>query len=69
MSVDGNVVSLANLEPALCRLGLASAEHSVHVEILWLSDAYSLRSDDWYRHVKRALKARGVIGSDRVLAS
>jgi 4-hydroxy-tetrahydrodipicolinate synthase len=69
LPVDGNVVSLANLEPALCRLGLESAEEAVHAEIVRLSDAYSLRSDDWYRHVKRALKARGVIGSDRVLAS
>ena len=63
------MVSLANLEPALCRLGLRSAADAVHAEIVRMSDAYSLRSDDWYRHVKRALKARGVIGSDRVLAS
>jgi len=69
LPVDGTVVSLANLEPALCRLGLRSAEHAVHAEIARLSDAYSLRRDDWYRHVKRALKARGIIGSDRTLAS
>lgn len=68
LPVDGNVVSLANLEPALCRLGLHSAEPAVHAEIVRLSEAYSLLSEDWYRHVKRALKARGVIASDRTLA-
>jgi len=67
LPVDGNVASLANLEPALCRLGLESADPAVHAEIVRLSDAYSLRSDDWYRHVKRELKARGIITSDRTL--
>jgi 4-hydroxy-tetrahydrodipicolinate synthase len=69
LPVDGNVVSLANLEPALCKLGLHSADPAVHAEIVRLSEAYSLLADDWYRHVKRALKARGVIASDRTLAS
>lgn len=69
LPVDGNVVSLANLEPALCGLGLHSADPAVHAEILRLSEAYSLLADDWYLHVKRALKARGVIASDRTLAS
>jgi 4-hydroxy-tetrahydrodipicolinate synthase len=69
LPVDGNVVSLANLEPALCKLGLLGADLSVHAEIMRLSEVYSLLSDDWYAHVKRALKARGVIASDRTLAS
>jgi 4-hydroxy-tetrahydrodipicolinate synthase len=69
LPVDGNVVSLANLEPALCKLGLLSADPAIHAEILRLSEAYSLLADDWYVHVKRALKARGVIASDRALAS
>jgi 4-hydroxy-tetrahydrodipicolinate synthase len=69
LPVDGCVVSLANLEPALCRLGLSSAEPAVHAEVVRLTEAYSLLSEDWYRHVKRALKARGVIASDRTVAS
>ena len=67
LPVDGNVVSLANLEPALCKLGQHSSDPTVHAEIVRLSEAYSLLADDWYRHVKRALKARGVIAWDRTL--
>lgn len=69
LPVDGNVVSLANLEPALCRIGLDSSDPAVHAEIVRLSEAYSLLTDDWYAHVKRALKARGVIASERTLPS
>jgi len=69
LAVDGCVVSLANLEPALCRIGLSSAHPAVDAEIARLTEAYALDRDDWYRHVKRALKARGVIASDRTVAS
>lgn len=69
LPIDGCVVSLANLEPALCRIGLQSSDAAVHAEIIRLSNAYSLLSDDWYRHVKQALKARGMISSDRTLSS
>lgn len=66
---DGCVVSLANLEPALCQVALRSADPALHAEITRLTSAYELLADDWYRHVKRALKARGVIASDRTLVS
>jgi 4-hydroxy-tetrahydrodipicolinate synthase len=69
LPVDGNVVSLANLEPALCQLGLLSSDPAVHAEIVRLCGAYSLLADDWYLHIKRTLKARGVISSDRTLAN
>jgi len=69
LPVDGCVVSLANLEPALCRIGLTSAHPAVDAEIVRLTEAYSLLSEDWYRHLKRALKVRGVIASDRTVAS
>jgi 4-hydroxy-tetrahydrodipicolinate synthase len=67
LPVDGCVVSLANLEPALCRVALLSAAPAVAQEVARLSDVYALSSDDWYRHVKAALRARGVIASNRTV--
>lgn len=69
LPVDGCVVSLANLEPALCQVALGCADPALRAEIVRLTEAYELLADDWYRHVKRTLKARGVIASDRTLAS
>ena len=66
---DGNVVSLANLEPMLCRIAQASVDPAVVAEIARVSEACSLFSEDWYRHVKKELKARGVIASDRVVSA
>lgn len=67
LPLDGCVVSLANLEPALCRLALSSTDAAVAQEVARLSDVYSLFSDDWYRPVKKALHARGVIASARTV--
>lgn len=65
---DGCVVSLANLEPALCKVALASADAAVRAEVLRLSEVHALLSDDWYAHLKQALAARGVIGTARTVA-
>lgn len=67
LPADGNVVALANLEPMLCRMALDRSEPSMRWEISRLSEAYELFSEDWYRHVKLALKARGVITSARTV--
>ncbi|SDH03172.1 4-hydroxy-tetrahydrodipicolinate synthase [Pseudomonas benzenivorans] len=69
MPADGNVVALANLEPMLCRVAMDVATPALQAEIRRLSEAYQLFSEDWYRYVKQALKARGVIGSDRTVAA
>lgn len=69
MPADGNVVALANLEPMLCRVAMDLATPALQAEIQRLSEAYQLFSEDWYRHVKQTLKARGVIGSDRTVAA
>ncbi|KVE99466.1 dihydrodipicolinate synthase family protein [Burkholderia vietnamiensis] len=63
LPVDGCVVSLANLEPALCRVAAALGGGVVKSEVDRLTAAYSLLSDDWYAHVKAELFARGVISS------
>lgn len=66
---DGSVVSLANLEPALCLLASKLKNEVLQAEINRLSEAYNLFAEDWYRYVKMALKARGVIADDRVVSS
>lgn len=66
---DGNVVSLANLEPALCRLAVHLRGQELHDEILRLTRAYQLGADDWYRYLKLRLKQRGVIASERLVAA
>lgn len=65
---DGNVVSLANLEPSLCRLAHVSGDPAVRAEISRLVELYALSSEDWYRHVKTTLKGWGIIDSDRTVA-
>ncbi len=69
LPADGNVVALANLEPMLCRVALTTAEPPLQAEIDRLSETYQLLSTDWYRHIKKALKTRGVISSDRTVAT
>ncbi len=64
---DGNVVSLANLEPRLCRQAAARQQPALSQEIATLNERYLLSASDWYAQVKRELKARGVIDSDRVM--
>ncbi|MCG2580894.1 MAG: dihydrodipicolinate synthase family protein [Marinobacter sp.] len=66
---DGNVVSLANLEPALCRLAVHHSGPQLHDEILRLAQAYQLGADDWYRYLKLQLRQRGIIASDRLVAA
>lgn len=66
---DGNVVSLANLEPALCRLAVSCEAPALQAEIRRLSSVYQLDAEDWYRHVKVRLQQRGVIVTDRLVST
>ncbi len=65
---DGCVVSLANVEPALCGAALSAADAAIRAEVLRLSDVHALSSDDWYAHLKTALAQRGVIATARTAA-
>lgn len=65
---DGNVVSLANLEPGLCRLAIGARQQSIGKLVETLNEHFELGADDWYAQVKKELKARGVISTERVLA-
>lgn len=67
LELDGNVVSLANLEPLLCRQAADRQQPALSQEIATLNERYLLSASDWYAQVKRELKARGVIDSDRVM--
>ena len=62
---DGNVVSLSNLSPTLCRLACHTESQAVQTEIARLCDHHSLTAPDWYRHVKHALKQWGVILTEK----
>lgn len=64
---DGCVVSLANLEPALCRIAVMSTDDALQCEVKRLTDAYSLLSKDWYAYIKRELFSRGVIASPQIV--
>ncbi len=66
---DGNVVSLANLEPALCRMAISAQQPLVSALVESLDQRFELAADDWYAHVKKELKARGIITTDKVLVA
>lgn len=69
LSADGCVVSLANIEPTLCRLALTCANDQINSEIGRLTEAYSLLSEDWYAHIKAELFKRGVISTPKTVGS
>lgn len=68
LPADGNVVSLSNLDATLCRLGNQTDAMVVQAEIARLCEVYSLDAPDWYRYVKQALKAWGVISTDKTVS-
>ncbi|SAI73098.1 dihydrodipicolinate synthase [Bordetella ansorpii] len=67
LPADGCVVSLANLEPELCRLASCGRHGLIHAEVERLSQIYQLDRDDWYRHIKAELAARGIIQSQQLV--
>lgn len=69
---DGCVVSLANLEPALCRVALSGTGDSIEsecmrAEVARLTGIHSLLDEKWYAHIKQELFNRGVIATPRVI--
>lgn len=69
LPLDGCVVSLANLEPALCRVGVACENEVVKTEVQRLTDAYQLLDEDWYVHIKAELYSRGIISSPQAVGT
>lgn len=68
LPADGSVVSLANLEPALCKVACRSTDPALREELQRLTELYGLTAPDWYRYVKLALHQRGVLASSLVIA-
>ncbi|UFH51139.1 dihydrodipicolinate synthase family protein [Pseudomonas sp. KNUC1026] len=58
---DGNVVSLANVEPALCRLACEHGQTYVAALVAQLDAHHQLAEPDWYAHLKHELAARGTL--------
>jgi 4-hydroxy-tetrahydrodipicolinate synthase len=69
MPADGSVVSLANLEPALCKLACRSSDRALQDDIGRLTEVYGLIAEDGYRHVKVELCLRGVISTDQLVSA
>ncbi|AWV00667.1 dihydrodipicolinate synthase family protein [Burkholderia sp. JP2-270] len=64
---DGQTVSLANLEPAVCYLAARSSDPAIRAFIGELTVKYGLDQEDWYRHIKEELMVRGVLASNRTV--
>lgn len=65
--VDGYVVALANVEPALCAALFAEPTKERAAELAAACTRYGLDRDDWYRALKGELHRRGVLESDRTV--
>ncbi|MCG6969501.1 MAG: dihydrodipicolinate synthase family protein [Gammaproteobacteria bacterium] len=67
--VTGNIVSLSNLEPAICQQATRCvSDLDLQSKIDSLCEKFSLTEVDWYRHVKNELWQRGVISTQRIAA-
>lgn len=62
MGCDGYIVSLANIEPELCRLMLKKNSMQLHTKIIELFWQYNL-GGNWYVSLKSQLQARNIIRS------
>ncbi len=60
---DGFLVSLANLEPKLCRDILERPSEELKAQIMSKWDEFGLASETWYKGIKQALFSRGIIKS------
>jgi 4-hydroxy-tetrahydrodipicolinate synthase len=66
--VDGYVLSLANVEPALCKAMFEAPSAELAAQIDKACQAYQLDGAEWYRQLKSKLRERKVILSARCVA-
>lgn len=64
-SVDGYMVSLANVEPEFC--ALLKNDNLDISKLRSYIDTYKLKSDDWYLMLKQALKEKGIFSSSEAV--
>ncbi|MGI9064034.1 MAG: dihydrodipicolinate synthase family protein [Pseudonocardiaceae bacterium] len=67
--VAGFIGPLANLEPRLCQDMLDDPTAPRQADINETCARYGLLTDDWYRPLKRELARRGVLATDRTVAT
>ncbi|MGB6162347.1 MAG: dihydrodipicolinate synthase family protein [Pseudonocardiaceae bacterium] len=67
-AVDGYVIALANVEPALCAELLVEPSAIQTTELQAACDRYGLARPDWYRMIKAELHRRGVLTTARVIS-
>ncbi|MFE0189668.1 dihydrodipicolinate synthase family protein [Streptomyces sp. NPDC059008] len=63
--VDGYVLALANVEPALCAALFTDPTADRAAELTAACVRFGLERDDWYRALKTELCRRGVLETDR----
>jgi 4-hydroxy-tetrahydrodipicolinate synthase len=68
VDVDGYVVALANVEPALCAELFAEPSAERAAEVRAACERYGLVRPDWYRMIKAELHRRGVLTTARVIS-
>jgi len=66
--VDGYVMPLANLDPALGQTMLAAPAAETQAKINAICEAHGLFKDSWYHGIKHELVSRGVIDTARVVS-
>ncbi len=65
--VDGYILPLSNLEPSMCLEMLENPTPQSQEKIDAFCKKYNIVGKDWYVYVKRELKRRGIIDSDRAV--
>jgi 4-hydroxy-tetrahydrodipicolinate synthase len=64
---DGFLISLANIEPQLCRDMLEHPTEELNGKVMQKWDELNLASDEWYVYIKKALFENKVITSPETL--
>ncbi|MBV8540532.1 MAG: dihydrodipicolinate synthase family protein [Pseudonocardiales bacterium] len=65
--VDGYLVALANVEPALCTALFVEPSSARAAEVRAACERYGLARPDWYRMIKAELHRRGVLTTARII--
>lgn len=66
--VDGYIVALANVEPALCAALFAEPSAARAAEMQAACERYGLARSDWYHMIKSELHRRGVLTTARIIS-
>ncbi len=67
--VDGYVVALANVEPALCTKLFIEPSATRAAEVKAACERYGLARPDWYHMIKAELRRRGVLTTARIISN